>query len=41
MNVDAIVRHALVSHFLLLDRTAKKSNSRATAPAKWDDDRLS
>ncbi len=25
MNVDAIVRHALISHFLLLDRTAKKA----------------
>jgi len=40
MNVDAIVRHALISHFLL-NRTEQKSNSRATAPAKWDTDRLS
>jgi hypothetical protein len=24
MNVDAIVRHALISHFLLLDRGSKK-----------------
>ena len=25
MNVDAIVRHALISHFLLLDRGSKKA----------------